>query len=97
MASKAKGDSWSQIGLDAAMMGAQGWLVVGLRLARIAQGGDEACREAQLMVSEKVMMGLSLGQALVTGELGDNPRTIIGGAVGEYRRAVQSNLKRLTR
>lgn len=51
--SKRSTRSWMNAGFDAWSLGWESAAVIGLRATRIAQGGPEAQREAELMISEK--------------------------------------------
>ena len=62
--------------------------VVGLRMTRLAGGGDVAYAEAHLMVSEKVAAGI---EALGSLMLGRSPDEIIQ----RYREHVAANASRL--
>ena len=62
--------------------------VVGLRLTRLAGGGDAAYSEAHLMVSEKVAAGIEAVGALM---MGRTPHEIIQ----RYREHVAANASRL--
>jgi hypothetical protein len=88
---------WLDIGLDTWLLGAEASMVIVLRAARLAEGGPGACREARLMVDEKVESCLELGTALATGRLGTDPQTIAGRTVAHFRRGVRKNWKRLAR
>ena len=89
--------SWPQIAFDSWALSAEAWLVVGLRAARLAEGGPAGCNEARLMITEKIDSGLELGTALVTGQLGTNPKQILGSSVSYYLAGVRANRKRLSR
>lgn len=88
--------TWLAIGLDAWNLAAESSWVIGMRLARMAQGGARAQREAQLMVSEKVASGMELGMAFASGQLGHSPEAITGATISHYRRGVRANHDRLT-
>jgi len=88
-------NDWSQIALDSWMLGAEACLVIGLRGARLMGGGAEACREARLMVSEKVEAGRELGTALFSGGMGATPKAVVGNTVAFYLDGVRANRRRL--
>lgn len=93
-----RGDKdWATIALDTWRLGAEAWLVVGLRTARLAGGGPTACSEARLMLTEKVDSGIALGTALLAGQLGDTPQALVGNTVSHYLKGVRANRKRLSR
>jgi hypothetical protein len=62
--------------------------VVGLRLARLASGGDAAFAEANLMISEKVAAGVEAFGALMMGKTPDD-------IIQRYREHVAANATRL--
>jgi hypothetical protein len=71
------------------LLGIESQRVIGLRLTKIAAGGPQAALEAQLMVSEKVLEGISAGSRLM---LGAKPNSVVRG----YRKKVRANAKRLS-
>ncbi|MDI3562445.1 hypothetical protein [Bradyrhizobium sp. Arg816] len=75
--------SWMMLGLESNR-------VIGLRLAKLMRGGKAAQREAQRMVSEKVLAAAKAGTSLMAGASGDK-------IVAQYRRKVAANAKRLSR
>jgi hypothetical protein len=62
--------------------------VIGLRLTRMAFGGQDALEEAQLMVSEKIGAAWEAGTTLMSG--GD-----VFAVIGRYREHVAANADRL--
>ena len=64
--------------------------VIGLRIAKLMRGGKAAQREAQRMMSEKVLAAAKAGTSLMAGAPGDK-------IVEQYRRKVAANAKRLSR
>ena len=62
--------------------------VVGLRMARLAGGGDAAYAEAHLMVSEKVAAGIEAVGTLMMGRSSDD-------IIQRYREHVAANASRL--
>ena len=89
--------TWFAIGIDAWNLTGEATWVIGMRLARMAQGGSRAEREATLMVSEKVASGIELGMAIATGRMGHSPEAITSGTIAHYRRDVRANRDRLAR
>ena len=73
-------NAWSEVGLDAWMLGAEASTVIGLRFARIAMGGEAGTREATLMVSEKVAAGLELQADLIGAGFSRGPRKLTASA-----------------
>ena len=72
------------------MMGLESNRVIGLRIAKLMRGGKAAQREAQRMVSEKMLAAAKAGTSLMAGASGDK-------IVEQYRRKVAANAKRLSR
>lgn len=64
--------------------------VIGLRVARLMRGGKPAQREAQRMVTEKIVAAAMAGTSLMRGASTDK-------IVGQYRAKVKANSRRLTR
>lgn len=83
---------------DLARLGADAWMVAGLRLMRLTGGGSAAALEAQRMVVEKTAAAFeaqfAIAMALATGATG---RAAAGRAVPPYRRRVRANRRRLMR
>jgi hypothetical protein len=74
--------------LESAMLAFESCEVIRIRLTMFATGGDDAGREAQLMVNEKVDAMFEAGASLMAGA---TPAAIIG----RYREHVAANTKRL--
>lgn len=64
--------------------------VIGLRLAKLMQGGKGAHLEAVRMVSEKIQAAAKAGASLMAGATSDE-------IVRQYRKRVTANAKRLAR
>ena len=83
--------AWSSLGFESSM-------VIGLRLAKIAEGGPAAAFEAHRMVSEKTaaafeaQWGLALALATGTSHHRASQKTL-----ALYRRKVRANRRRLSR
>ncbi|WP_439369684.1 hypothetical protein [Bradyrhizobium sp. DASA03120] len=60
------------------------------RIAKLMRGGKAAQREAQLMVSEKILAAANAGTSLMAGASADK-------IVAQYRKKVAANAKRLSR
>ena len=82
-------------GFDAWSLGWESAAVIGLRAAKIAQGGADAQREAERMVSEKMTAAFELQMAIMTGAMGMSPATTTRKALAHYRRKVRANARRL--
>lgn len=83
--------AWSSLGFESAM-------VIGLRLAKLAEGGPAAAFEAQRMVNEKTaamveaQWGLALAMATGASHHRAGHKTL-----ALYRRKVRANRRRLSR
>ncbi|MDK2766123.1 MAG: hypothetical protein KYX69_00245 [Sphingomonas sp.] len=82
-------------GFDAWSLGWESAAVIGLRAAKIAQGGPEAQRETERMVSEKMTAAFELQMAMMSGAMGVSPATTTRKALAHYRRKVRANARRL--
>ncbi|WP_156442706.1 MULTISPECIES: hypothetical protein [unclassified Sphingomonas] len=82
-------------GFDAWSLGWESAAVIGLRAAKIAQGGPEAQRETERMVSEKMTAAFELQMAMMSGAMGMSPATTTRKALAHYRRKVRANARRL--
>jgi hypothetical protein len=78
------------MGTDLAMLGVEAQMVIGERIAMLMVDGPRARKEAQRMVTEKV---LAAGAAAVTLATGGTPNTVVRG----YRKKVRANHRRLTK
>ena len=85
--------AWVRAGLDAWSLGIEASSVIGLRVAKIASGGDPTGAEARLMVSEKIESAWELQSALV----GLTPLAGTRKALRHYGRKVSANHRRLGR
>ena len=94
--SKRSNSSWMNAGFDAWSLGWESAAVMGLRAAKIAQGGPEAQREAERMVSEKLTAAYELQLAMMSGAMGMSPATTTRKALAHYRRKVRANARRLS-
>jgi hypothetical protein len=75
--------------LASTMLAFEACEVIRIRLTMFASGGDDAEREAHLMVSEKVDAMFEAGASLMAGA---TPAAIIG----RYREHVAANTRRLS-
>jgi hypothetical protein len=70
--------------------------VIGLRLLRIAGGGDLAMREASRMVGEKFATALEAQLAACAAVASGEPARAFDRAAATYTRRVRANRRRLT-
>ena len=96
MSSKLYGP-WFRAGMDAWSLGLEASSVIGMRMAKLAAGGDAARREGELMVSEKVRAGLELQAELALSPFSATPLGTTQKALKHYRRKVAANRRRLSR
>jgi hypothetical protein len=75
--------------LASAMLAFEACEVIRLRLTKFAAAGDDADREAQLMVSEKVDAMFEAGASLMSGASAAD-------IIGRYREHVAANARRLS-
>lgn len=90
-------NSWFGLALESFQLGLEAQTVIGLRLAKIAQGDSAAWTETNLMFTEKAQAISELQtRAVVAAMTGGRPMTPRK-AVAHYRRKVRSNRRRLSR
>jgi hypothetical protein len=72
--------------------------VIGLRMMKLAAGGQAAATEAQLMVTEKIntvnALAVENAFAIATGK---SLHSVGKSSIAKYRKAVRANHKRLSR
>jgi hypothetical protein len=81
---------WLKLTMDASMLAMESQQVIGLRLMKLALGGSAASREANRMVTEKVV---AFGEAAAKVATGATTHAVVKG----YRRKVRANRRRLTK
>jgi hypothetical protein len=86
---------WLEAARDCWLIAAEACVVVPLRLARLAGGGEQASAEVQLMIGEKLEANGALLADLAGGRLGANPSEIASGIAGRYLGLVRQNRRRL--
>ncbi len=86
---------WSKMVFDSARLGASVPAVIGLRMAKLAQGGASAKRESKRMIDEKLTTALEASadaaQSILSGKAGRVPMRTLA----LYQKRVASNLRRL--
>lgn len=87
--------TWMRAGIDAWSLGVESSMVMGLRMAKFASGGDPLGREARMMVAEKMESLVELQTALMSGRLGVTPLAQANGMMRHYKRKVSANRRRL--
>ena len=87
--------NWLTASLEAWELGIEAAAVISMRGVMVAEGGPDVAREMQLMISEKLLSGLELQIAFMTGAMGSNPATASRKMVRHYRSKVSANRARL--
>jgi hypothetical protein len=86
---------WSKMVFDSARLNASILAVIGLRMAKLAEGGVSAKRESKRMLDEKIKTALEANadavQNIVLGKAGRVP----GRTLALYQKKVGNNLRRL--
>ena len=85
----------ANMAVQSAMLAFEAQQVIGLRLAKLAQGGPEVAREARLMVTEKLDTLAESGQLMMQATLGGNEDFGAADVMQLYRRKVRANRRRL--
>ena len=86
--------AWLKLGIDTWALGWQAARVMGLRTARLAEGGPAAGIEAWLMLSEKVQTAVEVQADLLAGA-NASPLTTTRRTLVRYKRKVAANDRRL--
>ena len=89
--------AWFKAGMDAWSLGMEASTVVGLRMAKLAAGGEAASKEAELMVAEKIRAGLELQSKLLLSPFGTTPLAGTQKVLRHYEGKVAANRRRLSR
>ena len=87
--------AWLKLGIDAWALGWQAARVMGLRTAKLAEGGPAAGIEAWLMLSEKYQTAVEVQADLLTGGANASPLTTTRRTLARYKRKVAANDRRL--
>ena len=72
------------------MLGLESGTVIGLRMLRLAGGGNDALNEMRLMIGEKVDAAFESGANLMAGATAET-------VINRYRQHVAANAARLSR
>lgn len=87
--------AWLKLGVDAWALGWQAARVIGLRTAKMAEGGPAAGVEAWLMLSEKWQAATEIQTDLLTHGPNASPVATTRRALAHYKRKVAANDRRL--
>lgn len=87
---------WLKLGIDAWTLGWDAARIMGLRTARIAEGGPAAGMEAWLMLTEKWQVALELQSDLLSQGANAGPAATTRRTLTRYKRKVAANGRRLS-
>ena len=87
--------AWLKLGVDAWSLGWQAARVMGLRTARIAEGGPAAGLEAWLMLTEKWQTAAEIQTDLLSRGANASPAATTRRTLAHYKRKVAANDRRL--
>lgn len=90
-------DPWTSVAFESWSLGLEASTVIGLRMMKLAAGGAAAQAEAQLMLGEKVVAGMTLPMLAMTGQLGASAPAIAAGSLAHLRKKVRANRRRLAK
>jgi hypothetical protein len=90
-------NSWFGLAFNTFQLGLEAQTVIGLRLAKIAQGDSAAWGEAHLMVAEKAQSLAELQTRMFLSAVAGGPALTPRNTVAHYRKKVLANRRRLSR
>ena len=96
-ASNSPEKSWPQLAFDSWMLAGETSMVIWLRSMRLMMGGRLAEREAERMISEKLVVNAALMPAMMAGGLHQSAQDVMARAIAHYRKPVRANRRRLSR
>ncbi len=82
--------------MQGTMLAIESQQVIAMRLMKMALGGPDVQREAELMVSEKMESAAEASRMVVMAALGGHHDMGAGKVVRHYRKKVRANVKRLS-
>ncbi len=86
---------WTDMVTQSTKLAIESNQVIAMRLTKMALGGPDVQREAELMVSEKMDAMLKSSQMLMMGTLGGRHDMGAGNVMRHYRSKVRANRRRL--
>lgn len=86
---------WS-MAVQGTLLAIESQQVIAMRLMKMALGGPDVQREAELMVSEKMESAAEASRMVVMAALGGHHDMGAGKVVRHYRKKVRANVKRLS-
>ena len=89
--------AWTRLTIDGWVLSCEASCVIWLRMARLMGGGALASREAERMVSEKMIAGMTLWPMLAAGGTNQSATQIGERTLRHYRKPVRANRRRLSR
>jgi len=94
-ATKSPFSLWANMATQATKLAIESNQVIAMRLTKMAFGGPDVQKEAELMVSEKMDAMVKSSQMLMMGALGGSHDMGAGKVMQHYRSKVRANRKRL--
>ena len=89
--------TWFDLGFDSWRLAAEAQTVIGLRMIKLAAGDTAAVKEAQLMVTEKMLAAAEVQTRFLADTLSGAGHAAPRRALAHYRRKVRANRRRLAR
>jgi hypothetical protein len=86
---------WTDMAMQSTKLAIESQQVIAMRLTKMAFGGPDVQREAELMVSEKMDAMAQSAQMLIMGALGGHHDMGAGKVMHHYRSKVRANRRRL--
>jgi hypothetical protein len=86
---------WANMAVQGTMLAIEAQQVIAMRLTKMAMGGPDVHREAELMVAEKLQTAAECGQMWISAALGGTSDTAPQKMLQLYRRKVRANRRRL--
>jgi hypothetical protein len=87
---------WANMAMQSTMLAIEAQQVIAMRLTKMALGGPDVQREAELMVSEKLETMAQSSQMMLMAALGGKHDMGTEKVMQLYRRKVRANRKRLS-
>jgi hypothetical protein len=88
--------TWGQMAFQGTMLAIEAQQVIAMRLTKMALGGPDVHKEAELMVSEKLETMAEGGRIMTMAALGGKSDMGADKVVQLYRRKVRANRRRLS-
>jgi len=88
--------SWTSMAMQGTMLAIESQQVIAMRLTKMAFGGPDVQKEAELMVSEKMETAAESSKVMLMAMLGGKSDLGAEKVMDLYRRKVTANRKRLS-